>query len=148
MPKGFTTVPTPPASVAWQIVHWGGAARPSCRWMTPGKLGVASSATAIRIGGMSEIAVQLDEEGVGGGRTQRGVADHIGADVQVRDDEPGRSAPPAYLSSTAVGRREALDGRDEVHAAQDLEIRLQPSRQASLHRAVAEDGGEECIELR
>src|SRR2546428_1819378 len=127
MPKGFTAVPAPPASVAWQIVHWGGAARPSCRWMAPGKLGVASSATAIRIGAMSEIAVQLDEEGVRGGRIQRGVADHVGADVQVRDDEPGHSAPPAELSSAAGGGRVALPFRDEVHALHDLEISLQPS---------------------
>src|SRR5207248_1998767 len=49
-PKGCVTVPAPPASVVWQIVHRGAAGRSSSRWMAAGKSGVASSMTARRIG--------------------------------------------------------------------------------------------------
>src|SRR5712692_1620203 len=116
--------------------------------MAPGKSGVASSATAMRIGCMSEIPVELNEEGVGGGRIRRGAADQIGAHVQVRDDEPGDSSPPAEAGSASGGRTETLGSRDEVYAAQYLEIGLKPPGMAGLHAGVAEGAREESVDLR
>src|SRR5205085_8527424 len=120
---------------AWQIVHRGAAWRSRSRSMAAGKSGVARSVAAARIAYISQVPVDLDEEGVGPGGIG-GAADEIAAHVQVRHDEPRDSAPPA--GGAAGGRTEVLGRGDEVHAAQDLQIGLQPAGMARRQAGIAE----------
>src|SRR6266478_1647374 len=97
--------------------------------------------------GSSEIPVQLQKEGDGRRRAGGGAADPIGTNVEVREYEPGCSAPQPQARRATPGRLHALHGRKDVHAAQHFDVGLQPVGVACTRAAVAERGGDQRIDL-